>query len=165
MSVSCLVQVVRAKGTDDVKFPDQDDILELSVTGDSSLFAWAKHFTSMSGIKPLWSKVQTFTEFSGSGCAEVALQSVAHHLGLSGDAVKVGHAADIDPACRRVLLNSRLGFSFLFRFFTCKCCKFCKLVCDALSCKERFLVSVLFPAKFPMIHACSGTFWICCRML
>ena len=57
MSVSCLVQVVRAKGTDDVKFPDQDDILELSVTGDSSLFAWAKHFTSMSGIKPLWSKV------------------------------------------------------------------------------------------------------------
>ena len=60
--------------------------------------------------------VQTFTEFSGSGCAEVALQSVAHHLGLSGDAVKVGHAADIDPACRRVLLNSRLGFSFFSLF-------------------------------------------------
>lgn len=107
-------EVVRAKGTDDVKFPDQDDILELSVTGDSSLFAWAKHFTSMSGIKPLWSKVQTFTEFSGSGCAEVALQSVAHHLGLSGDAVKVGHAADIDPACRRVLLNSLPDDSCVF---------------------------------------------------
>ena len=51
-------------------------------------------------------RVHVCTEFSGSGCAEAALQSVVNSVNKGCD-ICFKYAADIDPSCRRVLMDTR----------------------------------------------------------
>ena len=98
----------------DIEFPNFQD---LKVCGDSKPWEWARAFVKRLkdvGVTPSASpkKVNMFTEFSGSACAEVAAQSVASALGVT---LKVTSAGDVDPQCRRVIMQTRLELRRLWK--------------------------------------------------
>ena len=51
-----------------------------------------------------------FTEFSGSTCAEAAMESIAAEVGVAVDFVS---AADISKQCRSVIMDTRRGLNYI----------------------------------------------------
>lgn len=101
--------VASSMAADSVEFPEMSFIVNQKIAGGSHMFKWGKQFMKAidsftpAPAMPSWTGVQVCTEFSGTGCAETAFQSAAHHLGL--DTV-FRYAADIDGECRKVLTTS-----------------------------------------------------------
>ena len=100
-----------AKGErSDVVFPDASVLQSSTISGSTDAFSWAKRFAHRAQSAGLlmshtgW--VHVCTEFSGSGCAEAALQSVVNSVNKGCD-ICFKYAADIDPSCRRVLMDTR----------------------------------------------------------
>ena len=54
-----------------------------------------------------YKKLAVFTEFSGSACAESAIESVVSSLGSNGPEVHFASMADIKPQCRTVCMATR----------------------------------------------------------
>ena len=99
-------------------FPPTEDVMDSKISGDPRLVNWATDFLEsgkqasiFDPSKIPWQGVNLCTEFSGSGCPEAMLHCVCSHMGLHKDKVSIGYAADINKDSRRVLLNSRQGFS------------------------------------------------------
>ena len=95
-----------------MEFPPSQELFGKDVTGKADRFRWAKHFVTAAKNaslphSPAWSEIQMATEYSGSGCAEIAMHSVAVHLGIPTANVHHCSAADVDGGCREVLLKSR----------------------------------------------------------
>ena len=103
-------------------FPPVKELINADVLKGAELFPWAKRFweraiTSGLNIESYATVFNLATEFSGSGCAEAAAMSVANHSGRPLT-INLQHAADYDPSCRRVLLDSchcLSSFSLLVR--------------------------------------------------
>ena len=92
-------------GKGDIMFPPTSN---LKIVGDTSPWQWAEKFknrleTAGFERKPL-SKVQIFTEFSGSSCPEAAAESVSAALSMSVDFVSAG---DISQQCRKLIMEAR----------------------------------------------------------
>ena len=94
------------------EFPDFRQLEVLAERLPLEKFKWAQKVVRGSGASTLGpghflerEPVQFMSEFSGSGCAEVALMSVLRSLGHQGQ-LSVRSCADIDPQCRTVLKAS-----------------------------------------------------------
>ena len=103
---------LKGRRASDVTFPPFSELEDLCGDLPSSRFDWAKGFVQRAqtafGTERFALRDQTvrfFSEFSGSGCAEAALMSVANALGHKGG-VKTAYCADFDAQCRNVLSKS-----------------------------------------------------------
>ena len=100
-----------------VEFPEHGKLDQLASKMDLSLFAWPDHMVER--FRRLRSPrassrhrdVTFYSEFSGSGAAEAALDAVVHALDGEGVRVRTTYSADLDPACRSVLLASSQNLS------------------------------------------------------
>ena len=63
---------------------------------------------------PDWKGVRVCTEFSGSGCAEAAVESAGVAMGFDKEHIEFQYSADIDKQCQQVLRKSCPGFSVVF---------------------------------------------------
>ena len=104
-------------------FPPVRELVTADVLRGADLFSWPKRFwdratTAGLKIEPQTTVFNLATEFSGSGCAEAAALSVANHSGKPLE-INLQHAADYDPSCRRVLLDSCPGLISSYLFCSC----------------------------------------------
>ena len=92
----------------EVAFPSFEKMEQLTSEMDLSPFQWADKFWDgfqRAGLKPEShgrTEVTFYSEFSGSGAAEAALEAVTP----AGVKVKTAYAADLDAGCRSVLMAS-----------------------------------------------------------
>ena len=102
---SKVVKPKTSKRRGDIEFPDPT---ELKINGSTSPWQWASMFDSClkkaGHTVPQHTKVQVFTEFTGSTCAEAAAESIGSHMGISFDFVSAG---DINRQCRTVIQSTR----------------------------------------------------------
>ena len=97
------------------------------------VFRWAQRFwkKAMSkGCQCSYKKVNVYTEFTGSKCAESAVEAVVSAMKPSEKPeVYFGSAADIKPACRKVAMSTRT--------LACAYCSIWVYECD-MSCLMTF---------------------------
>lgn len=97
------------------------------------VFRWAQRFwkKAMSkGCQCTYKKVNVYTEFTGSTCAESAVEAVVSAMKPSEKPeVYFGSAADIKPACRKVAMSTRT--------LACAYCSIWVYECD-MSCLMTF---------------------------
>ena len=88
-----------------IQFPD---IADARVSGSGQPWAWPKKFIQSlkaNGYKfQPRRKIQMFTEFTGSACAESTALCLAQHMDVELELVSAG---DIDNQCRRMIQNNR----------------------------------------------------------
>ena len=101
---------------------------------------WAERlckFAYESNGKRAYDRVDVFTEFSGSTCAESAVESVINHMNPKPE-LNFCYAADIKPGCRKVATSTRPVLSinktsFYFQFkYLC--------ICIYRHCSEKFII-------------------------
>ena len=93
----------------EIAFPSHQQLEDLCGGIDLAPFAWSQKFVqrAQAAFPELRKRVHNqdvsfLSEFSGSGCAECALQSVMSAMGCSRRP-RVMYCADIDAQCRSVL--------------------------------------------------------------
>ena len=81
------------------------------------MFSWAGHFCQQAkanGFVTPYKKICMYTEFTGSGCAETALESLINCMDEDHQPEVVFKTmADIKPACRRVCMNTRRVLTYV----------------------------------------------------
>ena len=101
----------------DIDFPDP---VQLKISGSTKPWQWAQVFQSClqeaGHTMPAHQKVQVFTEFTGSTCAEAAAESIGSHMGVTFDFVSAG---DINPQCRKVIQSTRGILNSFYWFDVC----------------------------------------------
>ena len=89
----------------DIQFPD---IADARVSGSGQLWAWPNEFIQCLKAKghafQPRRKIQMFTEFTGSACAESTAVCLAQHMDVDLELVSAG---DIDNQCRHMIQNNR----------------------------------------------------------
>lgn len=95
----------KAKIRGDIQFPD---IADARVSGSGQLWAWPNAFIQClkaqgHAFQPR-RKIQMFTEFTGSACAESTAVCLAQHMDVDLELVSAG---DIDNQCRHMIQNNR----------------------------------------------------------
>ena len=89
------------KDVDDYQFP----------TETLEVFRWAQRFWKQSmskGCQCTYKKVNVYTEFTGSTCAESAIEAAVSAMKTSEKPeLHFGSVADIKPACRKVAMSTR----------------------------------------------------------
>ena len=72
---------------------------------------WADRICSQAyknGAQCAYSRIDVFTEFSGTTCPESAAESIVNHMVDKPD-LHFAYNADIKPSCRRVAMATRAG--------------------------------------------------------
>ena len=100
------------RGKSQISFPAHTKLEDLCEALPLDAFRWAQRYeqracSTFGAASSLMQErdLYFFSEFSGSGCAEVSLQTVARAVGHRGS-VKVSYCADFDAQCRSVLAKS-----------------------------------------------------------